>query len=286
MIKGHIAILILLCFCCTSDIKNEYKFESSETILHFDKGNTKIQMIISSYSANEPELNDTSLIVQRYQDSLKIEEINYSLKNGDSVEWSHNERTYNDQGLLLTEIVTNAGQQMLQLCNIYENGRLIISETNSFMPLKSKEMESTEYDTIKSRDMRVYDEQNRCVKVYSIKKNDLLTALADHTNYDTIVTNNVFDEKSNLVKSVSKVKGDTTEIYYAGFDEKNRMTFCGTTSSDFGVTAFKYLYDENNNSTTEIFIDNDITTRTEIIYDSLKRPIRRQTFKIELPIVH
>ena len=78
---------------------------------------------------------------------------------------------------------------------------------------------------------------------------------------------------------MSLTNGDTTAITKIEYDQLNRETVYIDASLELGVTTIKYEYDERGNRIVELYISDDFIQRTEIVFDELNRPIRKQKFR-------
>ncbi len=269
-------------FSCATKSQNDrpvYSLKSSETIEYIDNGVHKIQIVYSTLYAGLHTIYDTSIVLQHYKDALLLEEIHYNIENGDSVKWHHYISRYDSNNVLVAEIDSIDGSLRYQNLFFYDNAKLHYSEHLAIFPKYNETMELIGTDTMRSTVYSFYNNEGQCDKVMELSKNELASELFGDIRYDTTLTFNEFDERSNRINSVSLQSGDTTSITKMEYDQLNRETKFIDASFEFGVSTIKYEYDERGNTIADLYISDDFSQRTEIEYDETNRPIKRREFR-------
>lgn len=267
------------CTSKTQDVLDEWSLERSEQIEHQKKGNLKYQTIYSAFNSGSISFTDTTVIVQKYKDSLLIEEVEYNIESGDSTKWRHHINGYNANGLIVNETDSVNGSLRHQNSNFYKENRIQRSEFISIMPDYNESMELTGTDTVSSIVHSYYDEAGRCIRVMALSKDRLSSKLTGIDKFDSTLTFNQFDEQSNKIGSITLVNGDTSSISKRQYDEFGRETSIGDASLQFGTSKLSYVYDEKGNRTSELLISDNFTELTVTQFDELNRPIIRKTYK-------
>lgn len=273
---------LFLFFSCSLSEQTEqgnWELDNSETIEHFEEENQKAQVISTTYNTQLSNFVDTSIIVQKFEDTLLIEEIQYNLEDGDSTKWSHHFNRYNSSGQLTEEIDSVNSALRQRSLNFYEQNRLFRTELLVIIPEYNEMMELVGTDTIKSEVLSFYDELGRCAKVIALSKNELASELTGTPKIDSTLTFNQFDDQNRKIASVTLANGDTTSMYRTEYDEYGREIKTVDTSLEFGVTSFQFEYDERGNVTSELMISDDFSQLTRTEYDEQNRPIKRQTYR-------
>ena len=281
MIQYFQLILVFIFFSCSVNEQNEqdnWELDSSETIQHIELENQKIQVIYSTLNTGVLSFIDTSLVVQTFEDTLLIEEINYNLVDGDTSKWAHHINRYNSSGQLKEEIDSVDGALRHHSMNFYEQTKLVRSEYLTIIPDYNDMMELVGTDTMKSELLSFYDELGRCSRVIALSKDELTSELTGTLKIDSTLIFNQFDDQNRKIASITLTNGDTTSISKTEYDQYGREIKIIDASLKFGGNSYQYEYDERGNVTSELMINEfSLLIRTE--YDMQNRPVKRQTYR-------
>lgn len=288
MFRYFILTIIIALPSCSLKNKGElpdWILENSELIEHTEISNQKIQIVYSTLNIGDLRILDTSIVVQTFRDTLLFEEINYNIKNGDSIKWSRHINEYNANGLVINEIDSVNGLLRFQSMNFYKNRKIQRSEIMTNFPNYNDSIEMINSDTMRSTFISFYNYNTlgKCNMMMAVNKDELSFKLTGSTKYDTTLTFNQFDEQSNQIGSVTLINGDTTSMSRAEFDNFGRKTSFITADMEFGATTFRYEYDEQGNKTSELFISDDFKNLILTKYDRLNRPIIRKKYRSKTP---
>ena len=113
----------------------------------------------------------------------------------------------------------------------------------------------------------IYNDKGQCIKTIS-KSKDYSVSIADT---DTLITNMVYDENGNVIKStMTNADGITLSISEQVYNEKGQMiksTLSAPEISAEYIINFEYTYDDNDNLIEEIERGPDYTSVIRYIYD-------------------
>jgi hypothetical protein len=282
MIKYIKLVSFIFLLSCSEQEQNEldnWELTDTDIIEHLENRNQKIEIIYSTWNKGALNFNDTSLVVKTFTDTLLNEEVNYNIEDGDTIKWRHQINLYNSADQLTEEIDSVRGEIRSHHLHFYKENQLVRSENLFTFPLYNDHMEQIGTDTSRSVTLSFYNNQGKCDRVISMKKNELLSALEGTLKFDSTFTFNQFDDQGRRIGAISLMNGDTISMYRTEYNELGQKTKMIDASLEFGRTTFQFEYDKNGNVISELMLSDDYADLILTDYDDQNRPIKKRTYQ-------